>query len=357
MQLQSKEGSPPVVSPGELASALMAAMPLAPVPSAPPPPARRDRQADYRPDAGDDPYWPGRERPGGARPEYDGYRPGWQQHDQDTLDPDWPGYPDGADRFGPPEHHGHRATGGYGREQGDRASRSGQTGSGQGRRRGQRTLPFVGGRKPPVGVLASAAALAVVAVIAAVAFWPGSSGPHHPPGHHPGRSTSTTPPSTAVVTLTPVKASGFDPLSSVKKDRGNEQSDMAPYAIDSNPKTAWDSQWYATAEFGGLKSGAGLMIDMGKSVTFRSVVVTFGTTQPGGDVQLLVGNSAARSAANLHSMTTVASASGLSGTFTFRISSSATGRYLVIWFTKLPPKAHSHTFMAEVFNVTIRGIQ
>src|SRR5258708_31543932 len=66
MHLQSREGSPPVVTPGELAGALMAALPPAPIPSAPPPPARRDRHAEFGQDPPVDPSWPGRPAAGGA---------------------------------------------------------------------------------------------------------------------------------------------------------------------------------------------------------------------------------------------------------------------------------------------------
>jgi hypothetical protein len=357
MHLNTREGSPPVASPGELAGALAAALPPAPVPSAPPPPARRERRPDYRTDSGDDPYWPGRERQRDGWQDYDGYEvTDWRRRDREPGVPEWSSYPDNshdggygtADRPRPAERHGHRADAG-------RVSRPGGLAGGQRGRRGQRAVSVLGARLP-VAAIAGAGALAVVAVVAAVALWPGTSPPLHASGgHHHG---STKPPPTSIVTLTPEKATGFDPLSSVTNDKGNENSVLAPYAIDSDPRTAWTSQWYRTPDFGRDKSGAGLMIEMSKAVTFRSVVVTFGSELPGADVKLLVGNSATRSAANLHSMTTVASANGVSGTVTFPISSSVTGRDLVIWFTRLPPKpGGDHWYMAEVFNVVIRGIE
>jgi hypothetical protein len=56
-------------------------------------------------------------------------------------------------------------------------------------------------------------------------------------------------------------------------------------------------------------------------------------------------------------MKTVASGDNVSGTTTFKIASSATGRYLVIWFTQLPPKAGpGHWYMGAVFNVVVRGL-
>jgi hypothetical protein len=344
MQLDSKEGSPPVTSASELASALMAAMPPAPVPSAPPPPVRRERQTDYRVDSADDPYWPGRERGG------------WQRHDYEAASTDYSDVVhdvqyDAADMPQPADRSGHRSDPGFA----GRPGRPGLIGGGQRGRRGQRAVPFPSGDRRPIRVLAAAGALAAVAVVAAVALWPSANPPRQAGGrHHVGAKS----PSTSVTTLVPVQATGFDPLTSVKDDGGNENTQWALYAIDPDPHTAWQSQWYRTANFGGLKAGSGLIIDMSKAVTFRSVVVKFGPTLPGANVKLLVGNSPARSAANLDSMTTVAAANGVSGQATFNISSSVRGRYLVIWFTKLPPRRGSgHLYMAEVFNVVIRGIE
>jgi hypothetical protein len=97
------------------------------------------------------------------------------------------------------------------------------------------------------------------------------------------------------------------------------------------------------------------MIDMGKPVKFSTVTVTFSAEQ-GAHVKLLVGDSNDRSEQNLNSMTTVASADNPTGTYTFRIQRQATGRYLVIWFTRLPPRPGSTgKYEAQVFNVAIRG--
>ncbi len=42
-------------------------------------------------------------------------------------------------------------------------------------------------------------------------------------------------------------------------------------AIDASATTAWQTQWYATAEFGSLKTGTGLLVDMGRPVRITSV--------------------------------------------------------------------------------------
>ncbi len=158
-----------------------------------------------------------------------------------------------------------------------------------------------------------------------------------------------------MTSLQPTHATGFDPLTSVSADPGNEESLYAKLAIDGNPKTDWTSQWYATPEFGQLKAGSGLLIDMGRPVRFASVTVTFGS-EPGADVKLLVGNSADRSKQNLDSMTTVATRNDPTGTVTFPITSTVTGRFLVVWFSRLPPQpGSSGKFEAQIFNVSVRG--
>ena len=44
------------------------------------------------------------------------------------------------------------------------------------------------------------------------------------------------------------------------------------------------------------------------------------------------------------------------GTQTFQTKKSPKGRYVLIWFTKLPPKpSSSNTFEAFIYNIVIRG--
>ena len=109
------------------------------------------------------------------------------------------------------------------------------------------------------GVLIGIGALVVVATITAFMLWPRSGSPNGRP--NPGRST----PLTSVTQLQPLRAQGFDPLTSPSADPTNEESQDAKFAIDSSMQTDWSSQWYASAEFGQLKPGSGLMIDMGRA--------------------------------------------------------------------------------------------
>jgi putative peptide zinc metalloprotease protein len=177
----------------------------------------------------------------------------------------------------------------------------------------------------------------------------------HPPmvlPSEPGRPAD--PAGAAAAVLRPVSAHGFDALTSPANDPGDENDDLARYAIDGNPATAWQTQYYyGNPVFSGLKTGTGLILDMGRPVRLRSVTVTFGSV-PGADVSIEVGNDNTRAAATLATFTTVAGARDIGGTYTFTCTGPARGRYVLIWFTKLPP-AGSGRFQAQIFNIVIRG--
>jgi putative peptide zinc metalloprotease protein len=157
--------------------------------------------------------------------------------------------------------------------------------------------------------------------------------------------------------LTPFSAHGFDPLDT-QGDPNDENDGLAGNAIDGDPATAWRSQYYlGNPVFGGLKTGSGLILDMGRRVRLRSVKVTFGHepgTGSGADVAIELGDSDTLAASTLGTFTTVASADDVGGTHTFRTSSSARGRYVLIWFTKLPPVGPDR-FEAEIYGITVRG--
>jgi serine/threonine protein kinase len=157
--------------------------------------------------------------------------------------------------------------------------------------------------------------------------------------------------------LTPVAAAGFDPLSSPAEDPGNENTGEAHFAVDGNPATAWHTQYYlGNPRFGGLKSGTGLLLGMGRRVRVSSVTVTLGPV-PGADLRVEVGNSDTRAPATLRGFTTVARHRNAGGTVTFTARAAAEGRFVLLWFTRLPPQAPGSTglFQAEIFNVVVRG--
>jgi hypothetical protein len=174
----------------------------------------------------------------------------------------------------------------------------------------------------------------------------------HPVTHHrAGQSRQATPapkPSTPGAVpahkLTPDSAAAFGPYGTGQGDH----SDLAHLAIDSNPATAWRTDWYTTAHFGDLYPGTGLLVDMGQLVTVTAAQITLGRAH-GTRFQLRVGT--ARALADLPPVAHVANASGV---VRLRLTTPARGRYVLIWFTSLPPNP-AGTFQASVSNLRLDG--
>jgi hypothetical protein len=205
------------------------------------------------------------------------------------------------------------------------------------------------GRQRPSRNLIGIATVLVLVVVAAITIGTMALNGSSPHGQLPSSVQSPNSPSTqAAQVLKPIGAQGV-----------SEPSTKAALAIDSSPATAWSTQYYLNnPKFGGLKNGSGLLLDMGKTVKLSSVAVTFGST-PGADVSIKLGNDGSADPGAVSSFTTVAQQNGVpGGTTTFNVRSSASGRYLLIWFTKLPPKADggpSGSFGASIFNIIVKG--
>ena len=93
----------------------------------------------------------------------------------------------------------------------------------------------------------------------------------------------------------------------------------------------------------------GLLRDMGRTVTISTVRLLLGSP-PGADFQVRVG----AMASSLTDLSPVAQASDAGGQVSLHLTRPARGRYVLIWFTQLPP-ATSGTFQASVYNVSLEG--
>ena len=145
--------------------------------------------------------------------------------------------------------------------------------------------------------------------------------------------------------LKPVGAVAFDPYG----DGQGENSALAPLAIDASRATSWHTDWYAAPRFGNLKPGTGLRVDMGRVVTITSVRVLLGTAS-GADFQLRAGDAGS----SLAGLRPIARAADTGGKARLRLATPMHARYLLIWFTKLPPDT-SGTFQADVYDVKVAG--
>ncbi|HLX50290.1 MAG TPA: helix-turn-helix domain-containing protein [Streptosporangiaceae bacterium] len=171
----------------------------------------------------------------------------------------------------------------------------------------------------------------------------------HQASHSPSPGHTTSPPSSPSHSappppqvLHPVSVVAFGPSGA---GQGDDPQD-ASLAIDHAAGTFWQSDWYATAHFGNLQAGTGLLVDMGHPVTLTGVQVTLGAFR-GADLQLRAG-----SAPTLGSLRKVASAANAGGLVHLHPGAPVTARYLLIWFTKLPPNANGN-FQARVYNIKV----
>ena len=143
--------------------------------------------------------------------------------------------------------------------------------------------------------------------------------------------------------LTPVSATAFGSAGGP-----GDNSDLARLAIDGNPATAWHTDWYSTARFGNLYPGTGLLVDMGHRATLTGAAIRLGRAH-GASFQLRAGATPA-----LASLRPVARASGAGGMVRLRFTRPVRGRYLLLWFTRLPP-GPTGNFQASVYQLVLMG--
>jgi serine/threonine kinase PknH len=137
-------------------------------------------------------------------------------------------------------------------------------------------------------------------------------------------SSSGTPAATA---LTGVQARDFDPQS------GNgENPQEASLAVDGDAGTAWTTLRYIQ-QFGprGLKTGVGLVLDLGASHDVSEVDLTTAGSPTSVSIYVSPTNPANLDGLKVSGSTVV---SGTKGTVSF--DQPVTGRYVVVWLTKLP---------------------
>jgi hypothetical protein len=147
-----------------------------------------------------------------------------------------------------------------------------------------------------------------------------------------------------VTTLPVVSATAYGPDGSADGDNpGN-----ARYAIAGDASLTWSSQWYATPRFGLLKHGTGLLLDLGKESTVTSVRLIL-AQYGGSDLQIRIGNGTA-----LPDLGLAATATNVAGTVKLTLRHPEAGRYLLIWFTQLPPDGSGH-YQASVSHVIVTG--
>lgn len=150
----------------------------------------------------------------------------------------------------------------------------------------------------------------------------------------------------ATVTVRQVKPSSVTAVGPGGAGDGDNPGN-AGQALSGDAGSPWRSQWYTTAAFGNLKSGTGLLLALSRPVTAAGVTIRLDGS--GASLQIRAGTSPG-------SLRTVASVPSAGSTVRVALHSRPRVRYLVLWFTRLPPDGQG-TYQAAVYGVTVSALQ
>ena len=144
-----------------------------------------------------------------------------------------------------------------------------------------------------------------------------------------------TPPPGAAATATPIDLGAvpvrdFDP----RPGDGRERSAAVPNAIDDDPATVWETERYSNGQFGGLKGGVGLLLDLGVPTALARVEVDLAS--PGTTVELRAADppTAPEEIDGYRVLATEVSAAATPTTLTPR--AGPPGRFYLVWVSGLP---------------------
>ena len=197
--------------------------------------------------------------------------------------------------------------------------------------------------------LAAVIAVAVLLLVAVVVAYNLGRG-RTPLGAVPDDETPTRTPSSqapispAADPITGVVATDFDPEGTPPE----ENPDLAPLAVDGDKATAWRSLNYKQ-NFGpgGLKSGVGLVLDLGadRTVTGVDITVLGGST----GLSLFLSDTAPTT---VDGLTPVATAT-IDSDDRVELDQPTQGRFLTVWLTSVPVTTDG--FRGEIAEVTALG--
>ncbi len=170
-------------------------------------------------------------------------------------------------------------------------------------------------------------------------------------GAGPGKAGDTPAPdqSGGAAAPQPVKiasVSDFDP----EADPPSENPESAPLAADGDPSTAWHTSTYFDP-LQKLKSGVGLLVDLGEPTDVSEVSVTFIGSPTGFDI--LAADEGASQPTSTDGLTRVARQADAGTSADVTLDKPVTTRYLVLWLTDLPPTKGG--FRGQVAEIDVRG--
>jgi len=195
-----------------------------------------------------------------------------------------------------------------------------------------------------LAMVIAASLLLLVAVVVAINLGRGKTPLGSEPRDEPSRTPDAAP--AALQPLTVAGAGDLDP----QGDDGGEYPELTALATDGDDATAWTTQTYLQ-QFGpgGLKSGVGLVLDLGSSQDVAEVQLTL-RGEPT-TVEVFVSDTAPTTTPADAGAPAATQEIGTSGKIT--LEEPVRGRFVTLWLTSLP--SVSDGFRAEVAEVVVRG--
>jgi eukaryotic-like serine/threonine-protein kinase len=194
--------------------------------------------------------------------------------------------------------------------------------------------------------------LLALALVIALAWWIGnallsvSGDIDDPVGSTPSSSPSAggsagTAPAGAPATI--VAAEVFDP----QGDGDPDHPEDVPLAYDGDPTTAWSTYEYrGSPEFGNLKDGLGLLLDLGGAQELAGVTLT--SIAPGATVEIYTGDTAATELDGFDRATD----GTIKGETDLAFDEPVSARYVLVWITALVPSDGG--FSADIAEIAVQ---
>ncbi|MFJ3806964.1 protein kinase family protein [Streptomyces sp. NPDC090073] len=140
-------------------------------------------------------------------------------------------------------------------------------------------------------------------------------------------------------------ARDFDPFG---KDQSEKPGDIGK-VYDGSTATYWQTDFYLSPAFGNLKSGVGVILDLGKIQQVGKVTVSFV-----GDTSVELRSASADAGSEPTSFNQYSKvAEGSGSTVQLKPGKSLKSRYLLVWLTKLPLQADDGKWRGRVADIKV----
>lgn len=200
-----------------------------------------------------------------------------------------------------------------------------------------------------LAAVVAACLLLLVAIVVAYNLGRGRTPLGAVPADDPDQTTTPSAPATSAAPAEPIEgivATDFDPQGAPSFE---ESPDLAELAVDGKPGTSWrTSTYFQDFGPGGLKTGVGLILDLGETYDVREVDLTFVGAPTG--YSLFVTD---RAPSAIQGLEPVATGVAERPRAAVELDRPAPGRFVTVWITSLPEVEGG--FRAEVAEVVVRG--